>query len=583
MSQRNVTALSREVEVVAVSQKINHELTQEYLLALLMAAGAALVYRIVLCAQRRSRLIASLHGETLRFFSVPTNDLWRKLKYHLLYAPIVQSNYSSWWTIPTRSLVLALSAVLVTNAILCFWDVPYGEPEVLEVLRARTGTISIANLVPVFIMTSAKNPLIRLLGISFQDFNFLHRWLGRIAIIEAGLHAAFNLTTVLQRSGLAAFTASMSTPLIYTGLAGMLALLVILMQSPSVIRHTFYEAFLHLHIVLIILLLVFLWMHLDGFPQRRILFICIALWATYRLLRVGTLLYRSIGRRSCSATIEALPRDSVRISITTPRPWTYKPGQYVYITIPSIGLWTAHPFSIAWSESPEIGLSRQSSLTSQITTNRDVEKAVEPLAQQTFSFVVRARDGFTRRLLAHTIKNAPAHLGHRVPVRALVEGPYGLTKSLDSYGTVLLIAGGVGITHHLGYVRHLIQRYSDRTVAARQITLIWVIRREEDKECVGKWMNDILRMEGRKDVFRLEIWVTRSMVFESRSPSSSLIVRKGRPDLLHIVSKEGDRRLGCMAVSVCGPGGLVSDARTAVRKSIKDGRNIDFVAEAFGW
>jgi NAD(P)H-flavin reductase len=197
--------------------------------------------------------------------------------------------------------------------------------------------------------------------------------------------------------------------------------------------------------------------------------------------------------------------------------------------------------------------------------------------------VVRPRDGFTKRLLAYTNKHAAAHLDQRVPVRALIEGPYGLAWSLDSYGSVLLIAGGVGITHHLGYVRHLIQGYSERTVAARQVTLIWVVRREGDKDCVGKWMNDILKMEGRKEVFRLEIWVTRGTVFESRSPSNSVIVRRGRPHLSHIVSREAERRLGCMAVSVCGPGGLQDDARKAVRQSIKDGRNVEFVGEAFGW
>jgi predicted ferric reductase len=577
-----MTTLPQGVEIVAIFENINHHLAQGYLLVLLMAAGATLVYRMMLSTRKRSRLIGSLHGEAHRFFSIPTSNICQNVKYHLLYAPIFRASQGS-YSSPMSLQALYLSILLATNAGLCFWDIPFGKPEALEVLRARSGTISLANMVPLYITTSVKNPLINLLNISFQNFNFMHRWFGRIVIVEAIFHAGCHLTTVVRRSGLAAFNKSMSTPLIYTGVVGMLAMIVILMQSLSIIRHTFYEAFLYLHIFLAITVLVFLWMHLDGFPQRRLLVVCMVLWGVYRLLRVGTLLYRSIGRRTCTATIEALPRDSVRISIAIPRPWTYKPGQYVYITIPSIGLWTAHPFSIAWSDAPELGLSRQSSLTSQITTNHDLEKAVEPTRPQTFSFVVRARDGFTKRLLAHTIKHAPAHLGHRVPVRALIEGPYGLATDLDSYGTILLIAGGVGITHHLGYIRHLIEGYSNRIVAARQVTLIWVIRREADKDCVGKWMNDILKLEGRKDVFRLEIWVTRGTVFESRSPSNSLIVRRGRPDLQHIVSREGDRRLGCMAVSACGPGGLVFNARKAVRRSIKDGRNIDFVKEAFGW
>ena len=263
----------------------------------------------------------------------------------------------------------------------------------------------------------------------------------------------------------------------------------------------------------------------------------------------------------------------------------YKPSQYVYITMPAAGLWTAHPFSVAWSDGFVPTLSRQNSLKT--SSNHDIEKSIEPAYLPTFSFIVRARNGFTKHLLAHATKHAPAHLGHRVPVRALIEGPYGLSRSLDSYGTVLLIAGGMGITHHLGYIRHLIQGYNDKIVATRRVTLIWVVRTEADKECIGEWMNEILLMENRREVFSLEIWVTRDrMVVESRSPSNSLFVRKGRPDLHQIVRREAGRRLGVVGVSVCGPVGLRDEARRAVRRVIATGEgggnNVEFEEEAFG-
>lgn len=578
---------SQQATMEAIFEKINQHLGNELLWTLLATIGAVFSFRLIQSNQRRSRLIASLSSDTQRYFSIPARR-WSDIKVHLLYAPMLGSRHSLSWTLgqlPTRLQPLFLTTVIAANAVLCFWGVPYRDPEVevLAVLRSRTGTIALTNLIPIIIMASVKNLLIHLLNISFESFNSMHRWFGRIAIIEAALHATYHITTVVRRGDWASFANSISDTIIWTGLVALLAFAIILMQSPSIIRHAFYEAFLHIHILLAIIVLVFLWMHLDGFPQQRLVLACIVVWAASRLFRLSTLLYRSIGRISCTAVIEALPHDSVRVTITTPHPWTYKAGQYVYITIPSVGLWTAHPFSVAWSDPPGPVLSRQSSLSSQVTTNHDLEKAVEPTSQRTFSFVVRARDGFTKRLLAHTTKHAPAHLGHRVPVRALIERPYGLSRKLDSYGTVLLIAGGVGITHHLGYIRYLIQGYSEGTVATRKMTLIWVVRREADKECVGKWMNEILNMEGRKEVFRLELWVTRGTVSESRSPSNSVVVRKGRPNLPEIARREGDRRLGCMGVSVCGPGGLQDDARKVVRQIIKEGRNVEFVEQAFGW
>jgi ferredoxin-NADP reductase len=158
-----------------------------------------------------------------------------------------------------------------------------------------------------------------------------------------------------------------------------------------------------------------------------------------------------------------------------------------------------------------------------------------------------------------------------------------LSHSMDSYGTVLLIAGGVGITHYLGYVRHLIQGFSDRVVATRHVTLIWVVKKPDEKHCVSRWIDEILRIEGRREVCQIEIWVTKGAIFASTSPSETVFVRRGRPDLAAIVRREADRQEGCMGVSVCAPGGLMDATRRAVRQEIKRGRNVEFVEEAFGW
>lgn len=38
--------------------------------------------------------------------------------------------------------------------------------------------------VPLFLFASRNNPLIKILDLSFDQFNLLHRWLGRIVTIE---------------------------------------------------------------------------------------------------------------------------------------------------------------------------------------------------------------------------------------------------------------------------------------------------------------------------------------------------------------------------------------------------------------
>lgn len=48
--------------------------------------------------------------------------------------------------------------------------------------------------------------------------------------------------------------------------------------------------------------------------------------------------------------------------------------------------------------------------------------------------------------------------------------------SLSSYGTVMLIAGGIGITHPMSYMHEFMEGYSARTIAIRRVNLIWVVR-----------------------------------------------------------------------------------------------------------
>ena len=42
--------------------------------------------------------------------------------------------------------------------------------------------------VPLFLLAGRNNPLIPLLNISFDTYNLIHRWFGRIVILEAVAH-----------------------------------------------------------------------------------------------------------------------------------------------------------------------------------------------------------------------------------------------------------------------------------------------------------------------------------------------------------------------------------------------------------
>jgi NAD(P)H-flavin reductase len=94
------------------------------------------------------------------------------------------------------------------------------------------------------------------------------------------------------------------------------------------------------------------------------------------------------------------------------------------------------------------------------------------MRKTTISLITRKRMGFTASLF----KKASKAPGGKTTVTAFVEGPRGALHTLHSYGTVVLFAGGVGITHQVPYVRDLVAGYANGTVAARRVVLIWIIQ-----------------------------------------------------------------------------------------------------------
>jgi hypothetical protein len=154
---------------------------------------------------------------------------------------------------------------------------------------------------------------------------------------------------------------------------------------------------------------------------------------------------------------------------------------------------------------------------------------------------------------------------------------------MHSYGTIMLFAGGVGITHQVPHVRDLVAGYANGTVAARKIILVWIIQSPEHLEWIRPWMTSILAMDKRRDVLRIMLFVSRPRsTKEIHSPSATVQMFPGRPNVETLVDLEMENQIGAMGVSVCGSGELSDDVRRAVRMRQYSG-NIDFVEEAFSW
>ncbi|KAH6636463.1 ferric reductase like transmembrane component-domain-containing protein [Chaetomium tenue] len=563
-----------------------NEMLSNYLLVVLGSISVVLLsWRLTMLLIRYVRTVTCLYNDRQRYFA-EGSERYSWFKRNVQYAPILSKRHNREFqlssalnvgTLPTRMQLVFLLGYFATNVAFCVMTIDYsGEfREVAGLVRNRTGYLAVMNMIPLFLMAGRNNPLITLLGMSFDTFNLLHRWLGRIVILEALAHTLAFLISSASASGWdGAFQTVFRVPYMMWGFIATCAFVVIGIQAASIFRHAYYETFKLFHIALAILSIIGLWYHLDlkKLPQLKYLYAVVALWVFDRLARLIRIGYRNIGAGGTKTLVEALPGGACRVTVTMARPWAFKPGQHAYLYMPTVSFWQSHPFTVAWSEESDHHLADEEKLP---VRRQDILGA----GKTTLSFIIRGRTGFTGSLY----NQASARPDGKMVTRCLVEGPYRGSSRLHSYGTVMLFAGGVGITQAVPHVRDLVAGFNNGTVATRKVIMVWTIQSPEHLEWIRPWMTEILGMERRREILRVMLFVSRPRsTKEIHSPSSTVQMFPGRPNIDTLLGHEMESQVGTMAVSVCGPGALSDEVRRAVRNR-QYGGNLDFVEEAFSW
>ncbi|KAF4466742.1 hypothetical protein FALBO_6383 [Fusarium albosuccineum] len=560
------------------AEAINADLSRYLMIVCGAVSVAVIIWKVTERIVKLTRHVSCLNNDKQRYFAIPSPNV-AALKRHLLYAPVLSKRHNreiqlsraiNVGTLPTRFQLLFLVAYFASNVAWCVVDIDFSADAstAAGVIRNRTGVLSTVNMVPLFLLAGRNNPLIPLLNISFDTYNLIHRWFGRIVILEAVAH------TLAYYGGNGWTFTVPSGAFILPGFVATCAFVFLGIQASSPLRHAFYETFKFLHILVAITAVVGLYYHLVAkeslYQWLCYVYAVIALWTFDRTWRLWRLIRSHVGGSRSRTVVEALPGNAVRLTMTLARPWKASPGQHAYLYMPSVSFWQSHPFSVAWYDGVEDPKNERLA-----STNQDLLA----MQQQRVSFIIRARTGMTDTLYQKALV-AP---GGRFETSCFAEGPYGGHHSFDSYGTVVLFAGGVGITHPVPYIKHLVQGYNDGTVAARRILLVWTIQSPEHLEWIRPWMTEILGMEKRRDVLRIMLFVSQPRsTKEIHSPSSTVQMFPGRPNINTLLAMEQEHQVGAMAVTVCGPGALSDEVRLAVRNR-QDRSSIDFVEEAFTW
>lgn len=407
---------------------------------------------------RLSRMLGSHHAKTCRLGLIPTaGEAILLLGYFLVH--------------------------IISLAIGYTWDHDntYGGKwlQFLRLFGDRAGIICFGQL-PIVIFFGARNNRIA----KFSTSVVFHKWIARIAIIDALLHTgAFQLRSWLTQNDYS------HQDYWRYGVYAMWIGICLIVASLNIIRRNAYEIFLYGHIILTFFFLFYSWKHILTFGSGYWLLLSFIIWIAERILRLSHL-------QLARASVEIVNTGLIKIYV--PRKKSATPGQYAYLYFGVSYLWwQSHPFTF-------------------IEDGRN------------WIFVIQVKQGVTLQLYHWLLTSTNKSL------LVGVEGPYGHTAPLDNYENILLIGGGSGVPGPLSYAlkydhemiviqrnEHILEAWNDQLKRAK--TSIWLT----DSKYYGSTSN-LSANYGRPDVQTL-------ILSHVRNVSSLAVVCCGPPTLVDSV------------------------------------------------
>ncbi|ANB14564.1 Fre1p [Sugiyamaella lignohabitans] len=424
------------------------------------------------------------------------------------------------------------------------------------ILAFRLGLLATINIPLMYVLGAKHSPLSYLTGWSYEQVNVFHRLCGAICFFLVIPHLII-FACYFRFDYLLTHLWSVA------GIIAGIAFIAIGFSSSLKFRESFYELFYVVHIVGFLVSIPAVYLH---YPTARPYAVAAGLSVLYDRLTRLLLDYRimkCIIRPASGETVimdipfSPGPKDGTGGFFGRPFAWTT--GQHIYITVIGCGTFESHPYTIA-------------------STMK---------CSKYLRLIIRARDGFSRRLLE--LAESKHGLDENEPVQqwCILHGPYGVhppempsSASPPRNNTkLILVAGGAGVafTYPLYQEYHLANKLLEsQTKLVGQsspskfdINFLWVLPHSSFSE----WL--VEHGETVVDTTKMDIWATRE---------------KGRPDINQLILGYISKANGVSSsedhcwVAACGPDPLLREVRNAVANLRGQGMsNVHYYAERFGW
>ncbi|KAH9895032.1 ferric reductase NAD binding domain-containing protein [Cubamyces lactineus] len=473
----------------------------------------------------------------------------------------------------------------------------------------RAGSLAVSQFPLITALGTKNSVLAYITGISYDKLNFMHRMTSRVVFILLWI-----ATTPSE---------SFQSLFLRLGLMAITAFTVLIIVSYRSIRARFYELFFFSHFALVLIMLLGAYFHAKQVtPLTYYIWPSLLVWAVDRFLRLLRVVYYNnfflSGRtppQGTKATLELLSPSFVRLRVARPPQLKWTPGQAAFLIVPSVSRIPieAHPFTIAGVDSRyRVGMGRKampSAGDSRVTLcdSQGFAMGGDPDWEE-LEFMINVRDGFTKRLAR------AAEDGEKVKV--LVDGPYGFSPNLREDDTVVLVAGGSGISLVLSTFLGLISDVRASKSKCRRVVFVWSIRDAKQLEWISTTLADALAMAPAEFDVSVRIFITSGSknltgnlrrladgpsspepqsgrdtpvddVVEMLSSFDAVQITPGRPELSKMLKSEISAAAGRLSVTVCGSQAIVKSCREALRipfmSFMYGGPSVTLHVESFGY
>jgi hypothetical protein len=230
------------------------------------------------------------------------------------------------------------------------------------------------------------------------------------------------------------------------------------------------------------------------------------------------------------AYAQLLPGKTLRLTLRTPNPFSWQPGQYVNLCIPSVKFWQSHPFTVASAYNAGFP---SSTAFQEDAIERGVVVKVKG-EERTIVLLIRARRGFTHDLWDYVrrqreiqiraieeqtgqqyIRGEVAKTATGVHLRAIIDGPYGSIQRVRwrLHSTIVIIAGGSGITSAMSVLEYLCSVMAGnkqvKGFLVRRVRFVWMLREYAHLQWAASALRRCIEMVP-PDVLQVDLFVTKT-------------------------------------------------------------------------